>query len=112
MATETDGSCFTVSRKMRLSTIFQQIEDEMRSQYSIGYSPQQEPGRSEFRKITLECPRKGVTVQARAGYYMDAIRVTVDPGHQPPGLGGAAPSGSKPRLHVGRRPLRCSAWKR
>lgn len=73
MATETGGSFFTVSRTMRLSTIFQQIEDEMRSQYSIGHSPQPEPGRSGFRKIRLKSPRKGVKVQARAGYYPDTI---------------------------------------
>ena len=73
MANETGGSFFTVSRNMRLATIFQQIEDEMRSQYSIGYSPRQDLGRSGFRKITLKSPRKGVKIQARAGYYPDAI---------------------------------------
>ena len=73
MANETGGSFFTVSRNMRLATIFQQIEDEMRSQYSIGYSPQEDLGRSGFRKITLKSPRKGVKIQARSGYYPDAI---------------------------------------
>ena len=73
MANETGGSFFTVSRNMRLATIFQQIEDEMRSQYSIGYSPQEDLGRSGFRKITLKSPRRGVKIQARAGYYPDAI---------------------------------------
>ncbi|MCY4594355.1 MAG: VWA domain-containing protein [Bryobacterales bacterium] len=73
MATETGGSFFTVSRNMRLATIFQQIEDEMRSQYSIGYSPEEEPGQTGFRKITLKSPRKDVRIQARAGYYPDAI---------------------------------------
>ena len=73
MANETGGSFFTVSRNMRLATIFQQIEDEMRSQYSIGYSPREDLGRSGFRKITLKSPRRGVKIQARAGYYPDAI---------------------------------------
>ena len=73
MATETGGTFFSVSRNMHLSTIFQQIEDEMRSQYSIGYSPKQDLAQSGFRKITLKSPRRDVRIQARAGYYPDAI---------------------------------------
>ena len=73
MSEETGGSFFRVSRGRRLSSIFQQIEDEMRSQYSIGYTPRQELSKSGFRKITLKSPRKGLRIQARNGYYADTI---------------------------------------
>ncbi len=73
MSEDTGGSFFRVSRGRRLSSIFQQIEDEMRSQYSIGYTPRGELSKPGFRKITLKSPRKGLRIQARSGYYADAI---------------------------------------
>lgn len=73
MSDETGGSCFRVSRGRRLSSIFRQIEEEMRSQYSIGYTPSRERSKAGFRKITLKSTRKGLRIQARNGYYADAI---------------------------------------
>ncbi len=73
MATETGGSFFSISRSRRLRDVFQQIEDEMRSQYSIGYTPKRELTGSAFRKLSLKTVRKGLNVQARNGYYPDAI---------------------------------------
>ena len=73
MSEQTGGSFFKVSRGIRLVDIFRQIEDEMRSQYSIGYSPKSGLDRAGFRKITLKISRKGAKVQARDGYYADAI---------------------------------------
>ena len=73
LAEQTGGTAFRVSRNGGLSRIFQQIESEMRSQYSIGYSPKRgldEPG---FRKIALRSPRKNLKIQSRDGYYADAI---------------------------------------
>ena len=73
MAQQTGGSSFRVSRRGGLSGIFQQIQDEMRSQYSIGYSPKRGLDQPGFRKITLKSPRKDLRIQARDGYYADAI---------------------------------------
>lgn len=73
MAQQTGGSFFSIYRSRNLGAIFQQIEDEMRSQYSIGYTPKRELSGSSFRKINLKSTRKGVKVQARNGYYPDAI---------------------------------------
>ena len=73
MSEQTGGSSFRVSRSRRLSGIFQQIQDEMRSQYSIGYSPRRGLDQPGFRKITLKSPRKDLKIQARGGYYADAI---------------------------------------
>ena len=73
MARETGGGFFSISRRERLGAIFEQIEDEMRSQYSIGYTPKREPAGSGFRKINIKSTRKGMKIQARNGYYPDAI---------------------------------------
>ncbi len=73
MSQETGGTFFRVSRTQRLPDIFRQIEDEMRSQYSLGYSPKRGLEQPGFRRITLKTARRGLKVQARDGYYADAI---------------------------------------
>ena len=73
MSEQTGGTAFKVGRKSRLSQIFRQIQDEMRSQYSIGYSPKRGLDQPGFRKIALKSPRKDLKIQARDGYYADAI---------------------------------------
>ena len=39
MSDETGGRVFKVDRKNTLDDIFKEIQEEMRSQYAIGYSP-------------------------------------------------------------------------
>ncbi len=73
MATQTGGSAFRVSRGDRLANIFGQIEEELRGQYSFGYSPKRGFEGAGFRKISIKSPRKGLKVQAREGYYPDEI---------------------------------------
>jgi len=69
MSEETGGRLFRVGKKSPLDTIFQQIQDEMRSQYAIGYTPEgaRQPG--EFRRIEVRTTRRDLKVQARKGYY-------------------------------------------
>lgn len=74
LADQTGGGFFRVSQELHLSEVFQQIEEEMRGAYSIGYTPKRafdEPG---YRKIKLTSPRMDVKkIQARDGYCPDAI---------------------------------------
>ncbi len=69
MATQTGGRLFRVSKKLTLDMIFQQIQEEMRSQYAIGYTPEgpRQPG--EFRRVEVRTTRRDLKVQARKGYY-------------------------------------------
>jgi VWFA-related protein len=69
MSRETGGGYFEVSRKLSIDTIYQRIEDELRNQYSIGYSPDRPPTGGGFRAISLKARRKDLVVQARQGYY-------------------------------------------
>jgi VWFA-related protein len=66
---ETGGGFFEVSKKMPIDQIYDRIQEELRNQYSIGYtSDKQEPG-AAFRKIELTVKRKNLIVQTREGYY-------------------------------------------
>ena len=73
MASQTGGTAFRVSSGRRLSDIFRQIEEELRGQYSIGYTPKRGIDSRGFRKIVVKSRRKGLKIQARDGYYPDAI---------------------------------------
>ncbi len=73
MSQQTGGTAFSVSRGNRLAQIFERIEQEMRSQYSIGYSPSSGLDRPGFRRIELKAARKGLKVQTRDGYYADEV---------------------------------------
>jgi VWFA-related protein len=68
MSEETGGRMFRVDRKHTLDEIFREIQEEMRSQYSISYTPS-ESKTSGFRKIELKTVKKDLKVQARKGYF-------------------------------------------
>lgn len=69
MSEETGGRLFRVSRKMTLDAIFEEIQQEMRSQYSLGFTPANPVRDGKFRRIEVRLRRKGLKVQARTGYY-------------------------------------------
>jgi len=64
---ETGASFFEVSKKQPIEQIYSRLEEELRNQYSLGYTPDKEG--SGFRKISLAVKQKGLVVQARDGYY-------------------------------------------
>ncbi len=68
LARETGGRFFEVSHKLPISRIFALIEEDLRSQYSIGYTSDQ-PSGPGYRHIHLTTKTKGLTVQTREGYY-------------------------------------------
>ena len=52
----------------KLEDAFDQIQDELRTQYLASYTPKNGEADGKFRKIEMDCG-KGVKVQARKGYY-------------------------------------------
>ena len=72
MSGETGGTVFHVDRKHSLEDIFKQLQDEMRSQYSIAYTPTNPKKDGSFRKIEVRTSSKDFKVQARKGYYSTA----------------------------------------
>ncbi len=74
LSEETGGRLFTVSGKNSLPVIFDQIQQEMRSQYLIGYTPTNSKKDGTFRKIDLKTHEKDQKVQVRKGYYAVAAQ--------------------------------------
>ena len=69
LSEETGGHAFRVDRKNSLDDIFREIQEEMRSQYSIGYSPTNAKKDGSFRKLEVRAANKDMKVQTRKGYY-------------------------------------------
>ena len=67
MARETGGGFFEVAGAETLAANFSRLEEELRNQYSLGYTPSASGG--AYRKIRVTVKPKGLTVQARDGYY-------------------------------------------
>jgi VWFA-related protein len=64
---ETGGRFFEVSKKEPIDKVFAAIEEDLRNQYSLGYTPTvAAPG---YRHIHLAAKPKNLSVQAREGYY-------------------------------------------
>jgi VWFA-related protein len=68
---ETGGGYFEVSGKTPLDKIYDQIEEELRNQYNLGYTPSHAPDQanSGYHKILVSVKRKNLTVRTRDGYY-------------------------------------------
>ena len=64
----TGGRLYEVSRKEPIDKIYSEIAEELRNQYSIGYTPDKNNG-SGYHKILLATKQKELVVQARDGYY-------------------------------------------
>ncbi len=69
LAQQTGGRFFEVSKKESIDDIYKAIGEELRNQYSLGFTPEQAEVQGEFHKITLTTTQKDLTVQARDGYY-------------------------------------------
>ncbi len=69
MSRETGGGFFEVSKKQSIDQIFSVIQEELRSQFNLGYVSDVPVRISEFRKIQLTTNVKGLSVQARDRYW-------------------------------------------
>ena len=69
MAEETGGRVINAGNKPeKLREAFDQIANELRSQYNVGYTPTNSARDGSFRKVELRV-KSGLKVQARQGYY-------------------------------------------
>jgi len=69
MSDETGGHVWEVDRRHPLDEVFKELQDEMRSQYSIGYTPINDQKDGSYRKLDIRTTDKTLKVQARKGYY-------------------------------------------
>ena len=66
---ETGARLFEVSKKQPIEQIYDRIQEELRNQYSLGYTPDRTDAGAGYHKIHLATKQKDLTVQARDGYY-------------------------------------------
>jgi VWFA-related protein len=69
MSQETGGNFFEMSKKQTFEQIFDQIQDELRGQFNIGYVSDTPVRISEFRKLQVMVNQKGLSVQSRDRYW-------------------------------------------
>ena len=66
---ETGGRMIVVNNEKHLEQAFDQISEELRSQYTVGYYPTNSARDGKFRKIKIDVDNKDYKVLARKGYY-------------------------------------------
>src|SRR5580658_3048089 len=69
LAKETGGGYFEVSKKLSIDQVFALIQEDLRSQYSIGFVSDHPTNIAEFRKIQLTLKKPGLVVQSRDRYW-------------------------------------------
>ncbi len=69
LSRETGGHFFEVTKKESVTAIYKQVQDELRNQYSLGFSPETAEQSTGYHKILLAAKPKDLVVQTRQGYY-------------------------------------------
>ncbi len=69
IARNTGGRFFEVSKRQPIQKVFADIEEDLRNQYNLGYSPEGGDSVAGFRRIRVSTRDKNLVVQAREGYY-------------------------------------------
>jgi VWFA-related protein len=67
LARETGGEMLEAAEAGGLEANFRRIEEELRNQYSLGFTPRS--GRPGYRKLRVSLRTRGLSVRARDGYY-------------------------------------------
>jgi VWFA-related protein len=75
LSQETGGRVIDVGNNAdKLKAAFDQIANELRSQYNIGYTPTNTTKDGSFRKVEIRPSSKDYKIQARSGYYAIASK--------------------------------------
>lgn len=70
LAEATGGRAFFPSKLHDLSAAFKSIQEELRSQYSVSYKPDQFDGNGKYRPIQIVADNKKFHVRAKKGYFV------------------------------------------
>jgi VWFA-related protein len=71
---ETGGRMIVVNSEKKLQEAFDQISEELRSQYTLGYYPTNNVKDGKFRKVRVDVDNKDYKVLTRRGYYAPRAR--------------------------------------
>ena len=70
LSESTGGRVFTVSRTQSLREIYEQIAQDLRLQYQLGYTPAADIQPNTYHKLELRTKDKRLGVQARRGFFV------------------------------------------
>jgi VWFA-related protein len=68
---QTGARLFEVSKKQPIEEIYRHMQEELRTQYSLGYTPDKATSKIGYHKIHLVTRQKDLAVQTREGYYLE-----------------------------------------
>src|SRR5258707_5900428 len=71
IAKTSGGRFFEVSKKEAIDKIYADLDEELRSQYVLGYSPDKPDATPGYHKLHLMAKQKHAQVQTRDGFYLD-----------------------------------------
>ena len=69
IAKETGGRFFEASKKQPLDQIYGSIEEELRNQYSLGFTPDK-ADTAGYHKLLVKTKQNDAVIQARDGFYL------------------------------------------
>lgn len=69
LANETGGRAFFPTAASELPGIYQQISDELASQYSLAYASRNTTRTGAWRRVVVRTSRPGLTARTRQGYF-------------------------------------------
>jgi Ca-activated chloride channel family protein len=69
LSTETGGRVFFPTSAAELPKIYEQIADELSSQYALAYSSKNALRNGAWRRIAIRVARPGLNARTRQGYY-------------------------------------------
>jgi len=76
----TGGRAFFPYSAEQLAVAFQEVDQELRSQYNLTYVPNNKKRDGSFREIKVKVGRNGVRLRHRQGYFAPAESSTEKPG--------------------------------
>jgi Ca-activated chloride channel homolog len=71
-AQETGGRSFFVQKAEELTGVYGTIADELSSQYTMGYAPNNAKRDGSWRRLQVQVDRPNVSVRTKRGYYAPA----------------------------------------
>jgi VWFA-related protein len=71
ISNQTGGGFFEVSNNQPIENIYSRLEEELRNQYSLGYTPDHPEGSPRYHRIRVVTKQNDLSLQAREGYYAD-----------------------------------------
>lgn len=69
LSQETGGRAFFPDQIAQLPAIYDQISEELASQYTLGYSSNNQRRDGRWRRVVVRVNRTGVTARTKQGYY-------------------------------------------